>query len=572
MRNKKKYINILLHLFLFLLAVLIVLPMFSVSWPATHDMFRYPALSYAFKDAFSHGVYFPRWLPDLCGGYGYPSFVFYQPGLFYLVLFVQFFGASIFLAYKIIFLFLFYLSFLGVYKLSGEFTKDTPTRIFAVALFALTPYLYVDFYVRGDLSELASILITPWPLYFFIKATKGNNVLRVVIYTFMTSLCLAAMVYTHPLPCVFYFPMFCVFALGMCYKEERLQIISILKIVVISLISAVILSAPYWLNAYFMKQFVHAERALTGYYLPKYHFVYPSQLFSNFWGFGASLSGLNDGMSFQLGLVHFTLASIGAFFAYKNKRILIIYIFYFFLIMMMTPVSYFLWQAIPVIAMLQFPWRLLSVIAIMQVICSMGIIEWKIKKLYLYAIYAVLILFSLYWYHEQFKVKSISEIEVNKFPQYTEFARNYFITATAEKEFLPITATGIEKARGDAPLLQVSHTACKVTPDTNSNKYHLKYTVSTAKAVNLRINQYYFPGWRIFVSGKRINDDEIINDLPDSGLMQLSLNSGSNHTIEAYYDGPVGWRYVCGFAIFPVIIFCIFIGVYLIREKIKRNN
>ena len=549
MKNLKLYITIILHLFLFSLAMLIVLPMFSVSWPATHDMFRYPALSYAFRDAFTNGFYFPRWLPDFCGGYGYPSFVFYQPGLFYLVLFFQLFTGSILLAYKIAFLFIFYISFLGVYKLSGEFTKDIPTRFFAVLLFALTPYLYVDFYVRGDLSELASMLITPWPLYFFIKATKGTDLLKVVVYTFITSICLAAMVYTHPLPCVFYFPMFCVFALALCYNEKRTRVIAILKITSISLISAVIMSAPYWLNAYFMKQFVHAERALTGYFLPKYHFVYPSQLFSNFWGFGASLSGLNDEMSFQLGAVHFIVATAGVIFAYKNKRILIIYVFYLFLIMMMTPVSYFLWESVPVIAMLQFPWRLLSVIAIMQVICGMGMIDWKIKKLYLYSIYAVIILFSLYWYHEQFEVKSISETEMNNFSQYTAFAQNNFITATSGNEFLPITATDIKKARGEAPLLQVSHTTCKVTPDPNSDKYYLKYTISTKQPINIRINQYYFPGWRIFISGERVlklNDKfgfhpELVafKELHDKGYLSIINSVGSPAYFKSWQSSPI---------------------------------
>jgi hypothetical protein len=41
------------------------------------------------------------------------------------------------------------------------------------------------------------------------------------------------------------------------------------------------------------------------------HFLYPSQLFSAYWGFGSSRPGWNDGMSFQLGLAAVGLALLG---------------------------------------------------------------------------------------------------------------------------------------------------------------------------------------------------------------------------------------------------------------------
>jgi hypothetical protein len=57
------------------------------------------------------------------------------------------------------------------------------------------------------------------------------------------------------------------------------------------------------------------------------HFLYPSQLFSAFWGVGSSRSGWNDGLSFQLGLAAVGLAFLsiilfaGNSLHEKNKRI-----------------------------------------------------------------------------------------------------------------------------------------------------------------------------------------------------------------------------------------------------------
>src|SRR5712692_6644014 len=52
--------------------------------PHSFDVLRYLILSQLFSDAIAGGAWYPRWIPALNGGYGYPQFVFYQPGYFYL--------------------------------------------------------------------------------------------------------------------------------------------------------------------------------------------------------------------------------------------------------------------------------------------------------------------------------------------------------------------------------------------------------------------------------------------------------------------------------------------------------
>lgn len=76
----------------FLFAILILLSELLVSnryltraynWPNSVEQHRYLVLQELFNDSMSHGVLFPRWLPDLFSGYGYPTFIFYPPGYFY---------------------------------------------------------------------------------------------------------------------------------------------------------------------------------------------------------------------------------------------------------------------------------------------------------------------------------------------------------------------------------------------------------------------------------------------------------------------------------------------------------
>ena len=569
-KKRKIYAAIFPHLFFIILAILVLCPLSSVFWPSTHDLFRYTFISYAFKDAFQHGVLYPHWLPDFCNGYGYPTFVFYQPGLFYFVLLFQLFGCSIIFSYHAALFMLFYTGFLGIYLLTGEldFSKDRITRFFAVILFALTPYIYVDMYVRGDLSELSALLLTPWPLYFLLKIIRTDNAVRKLIYVFITSLSLALMVYAHPLICIIYYPFFTVFASIQCIGKDRKQLISTMKIVLIAIISAVCMSAPYWLNAFLMKPFVCADLALSGYYVPENHFVYFTQLFSNFWGFGFSYPGLQDQMSFQLGLIHFIIATAGVICGYKNRKVVMIYGIYIIMIFLMTPASEIIWKIIPVISMLQFPWRIFAVIAVIQIICSMGISSCALKPVHRYILYGTVTLFALFWYHNIFKVKEISSNERKRLPHYTKLARFYFVTGTAANELFPRTANVTKIPRGNTPLLQISNLDCKVSALPKNSKYHLRYSLSAKKPVKIRINQYYFPGWRVIVSGEQISDEILLKNLSEAGLIQFDLQPGT-YKIEAYYDGPLGWRFINVAALVPLLLFLIML---IFRLRVKNTT
>lgn len=69
---------------LFIFCCIVLSSLFQAdTWIESHELERYQELVDAFREAFLAGKYYPRWLPDLYGGYGYPTFVFYQPGYFF---------------------------------------------------------------------------------------------------------------------------------------------------------------------------------------------------------------------------------------------------------------------------------------------------------------------------------------------------------------------------------------------------------------------------------------------------------------------------------------------------------
>ena len=552
----------------FIVLVLASISMFFMmhfDWLSTHDDIRYPILLSAFHDVFVHGFLYPRWLPDFYKGYGYPTFVFYQPGIFFISLPCLLLGIGEFASLKISIFILFVLSYFSIFQLCKLLTKDVILSYFLLFMYFLTPYLYVELNVRGDLSELSAMLLTPLPLFFIKKLLDSENRKARIAYTITASLAITMIIYMHILVCIFYFPFVLIFTIASIRNKQELS--SILFELTAIFSAALLFSAPYWLNGLMMRQFININIAFNGYYTLENHFVYPLQLFSNFWGNGTSNIGIqNDGMSFQLGLIHFLLATIGFVVAVKNKHKLVFsaYLYYLFLIIMMTPLSMLLWYTLPVIQMMQFPWRLLSVTAIVQIICMTALKDLSFK--YRNLLMILFMILSVLWYHKEFSALPYSktlESEFNALAHETSF---HYVTETATNEFAPLTSRPIKAARGLAPLLQVSSEQCTLIKEKDSNKSYIHYSLDTPNPLTIRINQYYFPGWSVIINGKRIDDKVIFNNLSQSRLIQLALNKGK-YEIKAWYDGPLGWKYIAFMPLIGVVLFAVFL--FLSNHKKK---
>jgi hypothetical protein len=140
----------------------------------------------------------------------------------------------------------------------------------------------------------------------------------------------------------------------------------------LSLFWGAAVSSPYWFTVFQMRPHVALERATEGYFVAGNHVVYLPQLFSPTWEFGTSVPGPGDTMPFTLGLPHFLLALVGAWLGRRDRIMNVALAAYVILIALMLPLSAGLWNAIDLLRLVQFPWRLLAVIATVQLILSLG--------------------------------------------------------------------------------------------------------------------------------------------------------------------------------------------------------
>lgn len=536
------------------------------SWPYTQDDFRYLYMFEQFKEAFTNGILYPRWLPDTYKGYGYPLFVFYQPGIFYLTLPFSFLCSNIATAMQCSLLFLLFTGGYGVYLLAKKLT-DKATGLFCGILFLLTPYLYVNMFFRGDLSELMAMLLTPWPLYFILMLKdKVERDGRLAVAIGLVALSLAAVIMSHPAAALFFMPLFLLISFYLSFQKDRRKQKIFLLTAAFSVLLALVLSSPYWLTVFMMKKYVWYEGAFAGTFSAEENLLSPSLMFAPFWRASE--------MSLQLGAPHFILALLGFLFFRRNKFIQASFVGYLALVFAMSPFSAFFWKHIQLIRYIQFPWRILSVTAVFQALCAAGIFcllnkkpswKWKLQII----VYPAVIIMFIICNREQFRARFFSyDCTIFHIKKNRTYRLENPYAYQACYEALPRTMRKpAPSPRGDKPLVQVNSPNCIIKKMEGHSKFDIRYSITAFKPMKALVNQLYFPGMQIILDGTPLTANKIQKCLTYDGRVYLDIQPGA-HTLEIYYEGPPGWK------IRNIIIGLILLAylIFLAKEDAKIRN
>lgn len=509
-------------------------------WPDSQSGLRYAYLLDQFCDAFRHGVVYPRWLPNAFGGYGYPTFVYYQPGFFFWCLPLGLLLGDVPQAMYLSVLGLLVLGAAGAYRLCALLAGRT-CGLFGAILFLLTPYLYVNLYVRGDLSELMAMLIVPWPWYFFVRLASEENATRPGVATGVVFLggTTAAVIYSHPATALFLLASLVLASLSLaaCRAVGRHTLFRL----VLGLALGVVLAIPYWFPALTLRDRVAHETAIEGYFTPSNHSVYADQFFSRKWMFGYSMPGREDLMPMSLGLAHFALAAAGAFAQRRQTMFRVMFVLYLGLVLFMTPVCGFIWDRVLWLRYVQFPWRVLSVTATLQVACACGLHEAIASLGRLRHVVLGLACFGIIgWQIEQFSANRERLTDVTRrLEHHRRTLRDEFRSYAATDEFTPRTAARIAEVgpRQSRPLLE-SRQPAGAALVIEGDEYRFRCVVPRGAALQVVINQLWFPGWKARLNGRLLTDAELEQQRLPDGRMRLLLSNTEEHELSAWYGRP----------------------------------
>ncbi len=535
---------------LFILTFFVWRPLLSPGFFTMHDDQQVARLEQLDK-SLRAGQFPVRWVADLGFGYGYPLFNFYPPLSYYLGESIHlFFNQGFINSTKSVWFLALFGSGLTMYFLSREFFGRAGGLISAL-FYVYAPYHAVDAYVRGALAELFSFVWLPLILLFSYKAIKGNS----RQWSIWTGVALAFLMITHNLVFLPFAGLLALWCVGifLVYGDKRKWPYLIFHGLLFILVSFA-LTAFFWLPSLWEKQYTLVDRLLiTNLASYKIHFVCPAQLWNSPWGFGGSVAGCLDGMSFKLGKLHIFLAAVSfplaIFFWFKKKKplalFLILGLFLFaFSVFMTTDYSRFLWDHLSLLWYLQFPWRFLEFAALFSsLLAGAGFFLYNnplLKGGIFLALAAALLwpnakLFTPREFLTSATDSSLtSDRQIKWYVSSTSFEylpRGIKVVLTDKGPVLP-AVTGYENLprkklaviSGDLSLGEQ-----KFLPDSFS------FEGTSAMGARLQINTVNFPGWQVLIDNKETN----IDDNNQLRLITFFIPPGRHAINGRFLDTPV---------------------------------
>lgn len=550
--------------FIILISLVGIYPLFSTGFYPFHDEPQIANL-YQMIRILKDGQFPPRWAPDMSFNYGYPLFNFYYQLPFYLGSFFNLvLGFSLVQSLKLVFLLSLPLSGISFFFLAKKYFPVLGA-FGASLLYMFTPYRAVDLYVRGAVGELWSFVFMPLVLLSFINLTEERKTKNLIF----AGLSLAGLILSHNLSAIVFLPFVGIFCLVLILSDENKFYRFVSSF--FGLILGLGLSAYYWLPAVLEKRYVQTGTPFN----PIDHFPFIKQLIIPSWGYGASLWGPYDGMSFQIGLVNIAgvlLAVIFFFLLRRNLKKEIKFLFgfilfsLFFVLFLMNIRSLFIWNIIPLGDYVQFPWRLLMLATLFSsiLIGFLGLFKNRFLKFLplFFGITSILITWNYfkpekiinvddeYYLNRFFAAQSVegeTKIVSNQYFNYSEDYLPLTIWTKERPKYLPVSKIELKKG-------QVFYT------ENHTNL--IKAKVEAPEETLMTVNNYYFPGWKIFVDGK---EQKIGVDMV-SGNMRVLLPQGE-HNVEVIFKNTLV-RTIANF----LSAFSLALIVFLLTIKKVRNT
>jgi hypothetical protein len=510
------------------------------------------------------GDLYPRWAPDFYYGYGYPIFNYYAPLTYYLAnLFDLLPGIDIIGGVKGVFILGLVGAAVGTYLFVRDWIGPRP-GLLAAALYVFSPYVFfVDPHMRGDLAESFSLGLFPLALWAYQRTlTDGRRRWLVV-----TAILQAALIMSHNLLGLVLTAIllaYLVWELAGRLIQLRRQAhpplshsaaprglespLPSLLSPLLSLALALGLSAIFLLPEALERGYVQLTLTGPGHFDFHNHFLSPGELLapSTILDLGASAPRFG----FNLGLPQWplALAVLPALIwgrPARRRRAGFFLLCSAGLVALMLPLSAPIWEVVPGMGFLQFPWRLLGPAgATLSIAAAAGYAplarrgRWGVVALGLgiglTLVLALPAMFPPLWGADFGPTDPAAIVEY----ELTGVA----VGTTSTGDFLPTTVeipphpepaylATYAAPGGRDKVNRATLPAGTVVETVSRGPTHDRFHVESSKPFILRLFAFHFPGWRATVDGQ---DVPIELGRPE-GFITVQVPAGT-HTVEVRLD------------------------------------
>ena len=491
-----------------------------------------------------------RWIDWFVPGNNQPLFNFYQPGIHYLFVAPRLMGIPNSTALEITVVFVWYLSALLMF-LFAKRHFGTLSGILAAYFYLIAPYHILDIFIRAALPEFTALAFAPgifWATKAYFDTGRG-------LYLTLLSFFIALTTISHPPTIIMFSPLIIAYLGYLLYLKRNLSFAISL---ILSMIVGFGLISFFIIPAFFEQKYVQTIFMKSGYYDFHHHFVCLEQLFKPYWAHGTSQTGCEDKISFQLGIIHWLALGLIIFIisirffgkkqtsalidltnlTKKDYALLAMTLTLLTLYVYMTlPASQTLWENLPYVPFIQYPWRFLAPITFIASFVS-GSILLIFKKPYIkLTAFAVLILAASLAYASYLKPigYATNEAEINFGNEILHESVTGIKNLYPEPGFMPVW-TQILPPEDDRPKSEVR----VATDSARVQNYRLaahrkEYEIEVTEPTIARFYTHYFPGWKITLDGRQVqpNYDNIY------GFMDVAMPAGNHKVTLTFEDTPI---------------------------------
>lgn len=542
-------------LLILLLSVFAVAPLTAPGFFLNaHDATIGAYFLWQFDAGLRDGAWWPVWGADMVYGYGYPLFLVIAPLAYYVAEGFLLLGLGIVGALKATYALAMLLSGLAMYAFARRWLGRYGGLVAAVA-YVYIPYHLVDIYVRADLAEFAALTFFPavlWSVDTLMQASSRRQHLRGIA---VLALSYGGLVLTHFTMGVIFTPVVAGYALweavfigaesaGSPARPNRSmrEVVGRLAAPVASLALGLALAAGFVLPALAELRFLQSNDLAGGYFSYTKHFVYFFQFFSPFWGYGYAGEGPVDQMPYQLGMVPVVLALVTLIALPGGLRrddlevtqrdelsrwaaffLLLTGLFVF----LMLGVSQSLWDLFrPVVAFIQFPWRLLVITGLSLAFLA-GVLVAARRELA--PILIVLLILASYTYTApQYTDGDVSLKKMIEFELRTHELLGDTIWVKERPQTSPLVAQYLD---GQPLTKAVALTEGATVQTLRAGGASVEARVTSSVDAQVGFYTRYFPGWRATVDGKELP----LEPWGDQGLIRVQVPAG-DHTVRLRYE------------------------------------
>lgn len=520
------------------LAVIATVPLIGArgAFQYSHEYFRAPVLQHLYaKQLMAEG--FPvRWLPDLAGGYGYPTFVYYPQGIFLfgsgLKLALGFSDVMALAAATWICLLV---AGLAMYYAGRRLSGHVEGGVISCGVFLLAPWIATEFIVRGDVSEGSALCAGAVTLAIALALADEDRERPRLWLRVMGPVAFAAPLVLHPMGGVMAGTVAACVAIARCLDRPRAE--RSWSGLGLAIVGGFTMCAWYLVPLISMQDLVHLDRTTEGYYKALNHVIEPMQLLSGPYGYGGSAPGPGDEMSFALGVAVVIAALIGLAGTRATRTAALLFVV---VCLLMTRWFVFLWVEPSPLVKLQFSWRLLglALLSAATAASACGLYRLRTRRTVVGVLIVLIVLFQPGRYARHPRI--ISNAEAQRIVKQTAST----LTANDERfagsnEFDPRGSRAMAP-RGERSLISDVHGPLPYT----AKGTELRFSVSRDQGADIRVAQYYFPGWEVTVDGHRLSSPE---PTPE-GTIRVNLPPGPPAAVSLRYSGAPHDRWLLSLA------------------------